>query len=79
VVVVMITTIFALKLFVQPYLMTGGGPRNSTVSLVQYMYNAAFARRDLGLACAAGLVFFIVVATIAVIQRVAMRKAEALQ
>ena len=67
--VVMITTIFALKLFVQPYLMTRGGPQGSTLSIVQYVYRAAFSDRDLGLACAAGAVFFVAVTLIAVLQR----------
>ncbi|MCP4591251.1 MAG: sugar ABC transporter permease [bacterium] len=77
VLVVMVTTIFALKLFVQPYLMTGGGPAGSTLSVVQYIYRAAFSQRDLGLACAAGALFFVAVTTVTVLQRLATRKAEA--
>ncbi len=76
VVVVLITTIFALKLFVQPYLMTNGGPSESTISVVQYIYRAAFFQRDLGLACAVGLLFFIVVTAVAIAQRVLLRRAE---
>lgn len=77
--VVMITTIFALKLFVQPYLMTRGGPQGSTRSVVQYIYEAAFARHDLGLACAAGGLFFLAVGAVAVGQRILSHKAEALR
>jgi ABC-type sugar transport system permease subunit len=76
--VVMITTIFALKLFVQPYLMTQGGPQGSTISLVQYIYEVAFLERDLGMACAAGAVFFVGVCVIAFLQRLASRWAEAM-
>ncbi len=76
--VLMITTIFALKLFVQPYLMTGGGPQGATRSVVQYMFEAAFSRRDLGLACAAGVLFFLAVAVVAGVQRRLFRSAEAL-
>ena len=72
----MITTLFALKLFVQPHLMTGGGPQKSTLSVVQYIYQAAFRRGDLGLACAAGVLFFTVVTLVTVIQRTAMRTME---
>lgn len=75
--VVMVTTIFALKLFVQPYLMTRGGPEGSTRSVVQYIYETAFVRRDLGLACAAGALFFVVVGAVAVIQRRLFRGVEA--
>ncbi len=75
-VVIMITTIFALRLFVQPYLMTRGGPRGSTQSVVQYMFDAAFTRRDLGIACAAGVLFFIALAAVTVAQRVSLGKTE---
>ena len=80
--VVLITTIFALKLFVQPYLMTGGGPQGSTIPVVQYIYRAAFRRGDLGLACAAAVVFFVVVTAVAAVQRSAagrLRATEARQ
>jgi ABC-type sugar transport system permease subunit len=77
--VVMVTTIFALKLFVQPFLMTRGGPEGSTMSVVQYIYETAFYGRDLGLACAAGAVFFVVVAVVAVLQRLLLRSAEVTQ
>jgi len=77
--VVMITTIFALKLFVQPFLMTRGGPEGSTVSVVQYIYQLAFFERDLGLACAAGVVFLVAVCAIALLQRWASLSVENLQ
>lgn len=77
--VVMVTTIFALKLFVQPFIMTRGGPEGSTMSVVQYIYEAAFFARDLGLACAAGAVFFVAVCLIALVQRVMLRIVEVRQ
>ncbi|UCF34555.1 MAG: sugar ABC transporter permease, partial [Phycisphaerales bacterium] len=67
--VVIVTTVFALKLFVQPFLMTRGGPQGSTISMVQYIYETAFYERDLGLACAAGAIFFVAVALLTLIQR----------
>ena len=36
--VIMITMIQAMKLFTQPYIMTQGGPKNSTKTLVYYIY-----------------------------------------
>ncbi|WNZ23231.1 sugar ABC transporter permease [Leptolyngbya sp. NK1-12] len=47
------TVIFTLRSFEQPYVMTGGGPLNSTNLLVFYIYNQAFAQFDLGYAAAA--------------------------
>ena len=76
--VVMVTTIFALKLFVQPYLMTGGGPEDATISTVQYIYTA-FKHGDLSLACAAGVIFTLAVLLVAAAQRYLFRRAETLQ
>jgi ABC-type sugar transport system permease subunit len=74
--VVMVTTIFALRLFVQPYLMTGGGPQGATRSVVQYVYEAAFHSRDLGLAFAAGSVFFLIVLGLTLLLRWLLGRAE---
>jgi ABC-type sugar transport system permease subunit len=76
--VLMITTVFALKYFVQPYLMTDGGPNGATISLVQYVYEAAFQQRDLGLACAAGTLFFIGVCGVSGGLRWILHRAEAM-
>ncbi|NJO39616.1 MAG: sugar ABC transporter permease [Cyanobacteria bacterium CRU_2_1] len=46
------TAIFTLRSFEQPYVMTGGGPLNSTNLLVFYIYNQAFAQFDFGYAAA---------------------------
>lgn len=76
--VVMFTTIFAFKLFAQPYIMTRGGPDGATRSVVQYVYETAFQQRDLGLACAAAVLFFAVVLLVSLAQRWLSRRAEAL-
>ncbi len=46
------TVIFTLRSFEQPYIMTGGGPLNSTNLLVFYLYEQAFAQFDFGYAAA---------------------------
>ncbi len=73
--VVLVTTIFALRLFVQPHLMTGGGPQDATLSVVQYMYEQ-FSQRDLTLSCAAGTVFLVVVLALTLALRRLMRALE---
>lgn len=50
------TAIFTLRSFEQPYVMTGGGPLNSTNLLVFYIYDEAFAQFDFGYAAAAATV-----------------------
>lgn len=50
---VVTTAIFTLRSFEQVYVMTGGGPLNSTNVLVYYIYDEAFAKFDFGYAAAA--------------------------
>lgn len=47
------TAIFTLRSFEQVYVVTGGGPLNSTNLLVYYVYEQAFAQFDFGYAAAA--------------------------
>lgn len=54
--VIVTTTIFTLRSFEQVYVMTGGGPLNSTNLLVYYIYQEAFAQFDFGYAAAAATV-----------------------
>lgn len=61
--VVMMTTIQAMKLFTQPYIMTQGGPQNSTRTMVYYIYQQGFQQRNFGYACAIAVVFFVIVVT----------------
>ena len=46
------TAIFTLRSFEQVYVITGGGPLNSTNLLVYYIYQEAFAQFDFGYAAA---------------------------
>ena len=54
------TTLFTLRSFEQIYVITAGGPLNSTNILVYYIYEQAFAQFDFGYAAAAasGLLSF---------------------
>ncbi len=54
------TVIFTLRSFEQVYVMTGGGPLNSTNLLVYYIYQEAFAQFDFGYAAAAATVLLVV-------------------
>jgi ABC-type sugar transport system permease subunit len=75
--VVTVTTILAFRLFVQPYLMTRGGPGNSTLSLIQSIYESTFLSQDLGRACAATFVFLLWVAFLTLLQRLFLREERA--
>jgi multiple sugar transport system permease protein len=62
------TAIFTLRSFEQPYVMTGGGPLNSTNLLVFYIYNQAFAQFDIGYAAAVAIVLLAVTLMLVYIQ-----------
>ena len=56
------TMIGYFQLFAEPYVMTRGGPQESTYSLVYYMYEQGFRYWNLGYASAIAFVLFIFVA-----------------
>ncbi len=72
--VVSVTTILAFRLFVQPYLMTRGGPSDSTLSVVQSIYEMTFVAQDLGRACAASFLLLGWVVLVTMLQRFVLRE-----
>ena len=66
--VVVLSTIGTFKLFAEPYVITGGGPTNSTITIVQYIYRQAFVNFNLGYASALTVVFVAVVSVFSVVQ-----------
>jgi multiple sugar transport system permease protein len=65
---VITTVIFTLKSFEQAYVITGGGPLNSTNLLVYYIYDRAFAQFDFGYAAAAAMVLLAFTAVLVYLQ-----------
>jgi multiple sugar transport system permease protein len=57
----LISVIYALQTFTQAYVMTSGGPNNSSLFLVYYIYRKAFQESDMGYASALAWVLFIIV------------------
>lgn len=62
-----ISTISAMKVFVEIYVMTQGGPVNSSKTIVYYIYQRAFENLDLGYASAAGVVLLLIIMAISVV------------
>ena len=50
-----------MKVFAEIYVMTKGGPLNSTKTIVYYIYERAFENLDLGYASALAVVLLVVV------------------
>lgn len=57
-----------LKIFDQVYLLTQGGPFNSTLVTLQYMYREAFQRFNGGYASAVAMALFIVILVASIVQ-----------
>ena len=56
-----ISSISAMKIFAEIYVMTKGGPLNSTKTIVYYIYEKAFENLDLGIASAMSVILLIIV------------------
>ena len=56
-----ISSISAMKIFAEIYVMTKGGPVNSTKTIVYYIYEKAFENLDLGVASAMAVLLLIIV------------------
>ncbi|WP_058309096.1 carbohydrate ABC transporter permease [Gracilibacillus massiliensis] len=68
-VLIMITTLIsAFKLIIQPMVMTQGGPMNSTMTPVYYIYQAGFSDRMIGYASAMTVIFGIIIGIITLLQ-----------
>lgn len=57
--VTVISAISATKVFEEIYIMTQGGPRNSSKTVVYYLYERAFQDLDVSYACTIGLILFL--------------------
>ncbi len=67
--VVILSTINGFALFIEPYIMTGGGPMNSTLSAVLYIYNQGFTFYQMGYAATLAFLFAAVVFVVVLVQR----------
>ncbi|HZX08037.1 sugar ABC transporter permease [Kribbella sp.] len=67
--VLVIETIGAFQVFDAMYVMTGGGPVHASYSLVYFLYDSGFKYFDFGYASATGLVLFLIVLIVSLVQR----------
>lgn len=67
--VVLLSTVGGFSLFIEPYVMTGGGPLNSTISAVLYIYKQGFFYYHMGYAATLGLFFAIIIMGVVVLQK----------
>ena len=75
--VITLSTINGFQLFIEPYVMTGGGPLRRTFSIVLYMYTNAFSYQKMGYAATIGVALAIIIGSVVAIQRRVIGTAEA--
>ena len=69
VLVVILSTIGGFSLFIEPFVMTGGGPMNSTLSAMLYIYNQAFYFGHMGYAATLGFFFALIILLVVLLQK----------
>ena len=65
--VAVISSISAIKTFEEVYIMTQGGPLNSSKTIVYYLYEKAFHDLDINYACTIGLVLFLIILAFSIV------------
>lgn len=66
--VVLLAVVSAFKLFDTVYVMTAGGPFHASDTLVTYLYSAAFGGNQVGYGNAVGVLLFVILLVLAVVQ-----------
>lgn len=73
--VVTLLLIAAFQVFDQAYVLTKGGPGNSTLTLVYYIYDRGFGRLEMGYASALSFILFLIILVFSLINaRITNRK-----
>ena len=72
--VTLVTAISSFQIFDLIYVMTEGGPNNSTNVIVYSIYKYAFEYFDVGQACALAYILFIVIFVLAVLQKLCIKE-----
>lgn len=74
--VVILSTIGGFSLFIEPYIMTGGGPMNTTLSAVLYIYKQAFQYYNMGYSATLGFFYAIIIMTVVILQKKLIEKED---
>ena len=69
-------TLYSLKSFDLPYVLTGGGPSSTTETLAMNMYSTAYQYSRYGYACAKGIVLFLIIFIITMLELLVLKKKE---
>ncbi|MEV6238018.1 sugar ABC transporter permease [Lentzea sp. NPDC051838] len=73
----LLQVVATMQIFTEPFVMTGGGPEESTVTVLLLLYRYAFYYNDFGTASALSLILFMVLAVFSFLYLKITRKADA--
>ncbi|MER5551758.1 sugar ABC transporter permease [Streptomyces sp. NPDC002793] len=73
-VIVVLQVLASLKIFDQVYILTGGGPDDSTRPILQYVYQQGFTGYRIGYASAVSYIFFALILTVSLVQPLLSRR-----
>lgn len=74
-VIVLLQLIGAMQLFTEPFVFTGGGPNNATVTVLMLIYRYAFEQSDYGSATALSVLLALLLAVVSAVYALVTRKA----
>lgn len=74
--VFLLQMIGCFKVFGQIFMITGGGPAGGTRPLIQYIYEVAFNKGNMGYAAAMSYALFFILIVLSLLQQAIQRKAE---
>jgi multiple sugar transport system permease protein len=75
--IIITITIAAFQLFTQVFVMTNGGPDDATTTVTFHMVRVGFREQDIAYAAAIGVIFFMFILVISLVQRYILRDREA--
>ncbi len=74
--IVVLQLVASLKVFDQIYLMTGGGPQDATLPIIEYAYDVGFTGYRVGYASAVSYILFVLIVIVSLAQLRLFRKRE---
>lgn len=74
--VIMMGAIGCFQAFTEVDIMTDGGPNNSTILMVNYIYKQAFGNSKMGRGAAASIILFLIILTITIMQKALSSKRD---
>jgi len=75
--VILLNTIRSFQIFIEVFVLTRGGPLQSTLTLVYHLYERAFYHFEMGYACAIAYILLLLVGGILLLQRRVLSRSTA--